>query len=173
MNMGLQKSDNNDYYGQGNNYGDNNYNDVDTVFANNKELKDLFEAFQNRSGKVSLGEFVDYLNNPSVRKNCTILIDKCNTLLKSKNTIKELDPRQFMQLFDLDLAERENFRLVFNVVDQSRSDSIGIHELNSLNQNYELNLKKEDMQLMIENLKKSNLESVTSEELYTALYKLN
>jgi len=114
------------------------------------------------------------------------LIDKCNTLLKSKNTVKELDPRQFMQLFDLDLAERENFRLVFNVIDQSRSDSIGIHELNSLNQNYgyqfhpfqskrslELNLKKEDMQLMIENLKKSNLESVTSEELYTALYKLN
>ena len=37
----------------------------------------------------------------------------------------------------------------------------------------DLNLKKEDMQIMIENLKKSNLESVTTDELFKALYKFN
>ena len=37
----------------------------------------------------------------------------------------------------------------------------------------DLNLKKDDIKLMIENLKQSNVDSVTADELYNALYKQN
>jgi len=151
----------------------NNQYDLDTVFGNNRELKELFEAFINKNGRVSVSELLEYLNTSTIKRNCSILIDKLNGLTRQKNPIKELEAKQFLSLFELDLADRENFKLVFNLVDQSRSDSIGLQELNTVNLNYELNLKKEDMQLMIENLKKSNLESVTMDELYQALYKFN
>jgi hypothetical protein len=175
---GQNYPDQGSYYGgkQGEYYVDpqqNNQYDLDTVFGNQRELKELFEAFLNKNNRVSVQELLDYLNTSTIKRNCSILIDKLNQLLKQKNPVKELEAKQFLSLFELDLADRENFKLVFNLVDQSRSDSIGIQELNTVNLNYELNLKKEDMQLMIENLKKSNLESVTMDELYQALYKFN
>ena len=57
-------------------------------------------------------------------------------------------PAKIMVIFDSKFFETENFYL-------------------------DLNLKKDDIKLMIENLKQSNVDSVTADELYNALYKQN
>ena len=76
----------------------------------------------------------------------------------------------------------------FKAIDKSQSFSIGPSELEAASSQYgnfqlknfwnwyfsiELNLKKDDIKLMIENLKQSNVDSVTADELYNALYKQN
>jgi hypothetical protein len=71
----------------------------------------------------------------------------------------------------------------FNLIDPSRTDAIGHQELTRVNQEYsnffshhcnvDMNLKNDDIKLMIDNLKQKNLESVTASELFEALYKKN
>jgi len=97
------------------------------------------------------------------------LVDKIN----GHKHLREVDAQGFASLFQFDLANRDDFMHTFKAIDKSQSFSIGPSELEAASQNYDLNLKKDDIKLMIENLKQSNVDSVTADELYNALYKQN
>jgi len=133
------------------------------------EVRGLFDAFQ-RNGKVDLREFLDILTSTGVNKKCSILIDKINNSIEN-DRVREVDFSKFATYFHFNLADRNDFMYTFKAIDKSQSFSIGPLELEEASRTYDLNLKKDDIRLMIDNLKHSNPDSVTYDELYNALYK--
>ncbi|KAM3128363.1 hypothetical protein pb186bvf_019553 [Paramecium bursaria] len=110
-----------------------------------QEINDIYEEFKStETGLLDVGEFIEILRTTNMDRNCDLLIKKLEL-----HRGKQINREEFTQLFDFDYQRKENFDLMFSLLDSSKSGKITKDELKRQSELWGLQLNDRDLDIMI------------------------